>query len=291
MSNININRNIQVSLVSQGLINPLVFSANGTTEQLKITFSVEKQLIGVSNRATIEIYNVSVSTIQALMNLNTAVEVELSTSIGSQQLTSLAKGTVVGIVPTLQLPEYKLTLTLINSYIDLSSAVLSRSYGPNTWVPNIVRDLVNQMTSVTWDYSRTRLTNYSVGSKGYSVNGRVSNELDKLARAYNFSWSVQNGKFQAIQDGTSTTVKYPISLDAGNLFNIKPILQDVMIKQVLTAVQIEAYLNPAILPGDVVVVKSGFISNYDGEYKVHVITFDGSSHDDEWKMTIQSKKF
>lgn len=287
-------RKIEVRLKSNNTPSPLVFKADGTVDNLHINFTVSKQLVGAANEAIIEIYNLKPETIRSFYTSRYTGELWVGTQKPQDNLKMLTSGRVVKFEPVLELPDHKIVITLRSMYDEVCNAVIEKdqSYAPNTPVYDIVKDLVAQMAPLKFDANKSATLQNSdlrVGSKGYTIKGTVVEELNRLSRCYEFSWSIYDGVFQALMDTQANNTIFPVSLAAGNLFNVKPVLQDVVESQINTAVQVEAYMNPGILPGDQIDLKSKFVPQYDGIYKVHTIEFSGTSHGDEWKMSIESK--
>ncbi|MDD5417250.1 MAG: hypothetical protein PHU12_04750, partial [Candidatus Aenigmarchaeota archaeon] len=60
--------------------------------------------------------------------------------------------------------------------------------------------------------------------------------------------------------------------------------------QLQLGMEITAFMEHKIVPGDVVTLKSEFVPIYNGDYTVHVIDFNGDTHGVDYSMKIESKK-
>lgn len=285
-------RHIELHLRRKGLPVWMKIVADGSPENLQILFSVAKTMTGIPNESTITIYNLHPQTRQALMQPELQAELYVGwKNTGAPTL--LASGDVVLVVPTKEGTSNQTVLTMFDGYGAIASATVCKTYPPGTYIQAIIFDLVMAMDGVVLDLNKINIGG-RVGEKGYSVAGRVSKELDKLANSYSFTWSIQNGVFQVIQDAFASKTRHFISSDSGGLFKAIAQLQDpsqLSAGQIQVGMTITALIQPQILPGDTVMLKSDFVPMYDGDYTVHNITFSGDSHGAQYDMTIESKKW
>ena len=260
--------------------------SDGSRDGLQMTFSVNKAISGMP-KSTIDIYNMSPDSRRVLMEGNGKLDVQLYVGWNNVAMSLLAAGGIMQVIPEKIGTSNKVQMNFADSYRGISSSTYSNNYPANTSVAKIVQDLAKRIEGVEVVAKRIEAKGV-VGGKGYIVNGRIAKELDKLANSYAFTWSVQNGIFQALNDsGSSSERIYEISPQAGNLFSATASLVDMF--QTVTAMEISAFLNPKIIPGDTVNLKSDFVPMYNGKYKVYNITFDGDTNGSQWAMKIESK--
>ena len=282
-------RKIELHLRRKGHPTWMKIVADGTRENLQITFSVQKTMVGTPNESNITIYNLHPQTRQALMQPE--LQAELYVGWENVRPTLLASGDVVQVVPTKEGTSNQTVLTLFDGYGGISDSGLNKTYRGGLFVQAVVYDLASNLEGVSVDISRIDV-NGKLGKSGYTVSGGIAKELNKLANTYGFTWSVQNGVFQAITDGGATKSKHVISAD--NLFSATAQLQDpsqLSAGQIQVGMTIKAFIQPQIMPGDIVVLKSQFVPMYNGDYTVHNISFSGDSHGPQYDMEIESKKF
>jgi hypothetical protein len=267
----------------------LTLKSDGSRDGLQIVFTINKTFVGIPNESNIDIYNLKPATRKTLMQPN--LQAELFVGWKNIDTVLLSSGDVIQVVPTKEGISNKTTLTLMDGMGAISSSVLKRTYNAETSVKSIVFDLASNMEGVIVDQNRIDVEG-KVGKKGYTVSSRIAIELDKLARSYNFTWSIQNGIFQAIKDGKAGKTKHEISSAAGNLFSAVPQLQDpgmLDAAQLQLGMTITAFMEPKIIPGDIVTLKSKFVPIYDGDYTVHTIDFNGDTNGSDYSMKIESK--
>lgn len=262
--------------------------ADGTRSTQQITFSVNKTLGGTPNQSTIVIYNLAPATRTALMNKS--LEVSLFVGWQNVQMSLLAKGKVLQVVPSIEGVDNQTTLSLFDGMSGIAGASLAKTFPVNTTIKSIVIELATAMASegITVNEAEVDVDGI-VGERGYIVNGRVAKELNTLANSWGFTWSVQNGAFRAIKDTRAGKREHNLSAKEGYLFKAVPSFMDNM--QILQGMEITALIQPTIQPGDMVNLTSHYFPQFSGKYKVHTITFDGDSHGSNWAMKIQSKAF
>jgi hypothetical protein len=128
------------------------------------------------------------------------------------------------------------------------------------------------------------------GAAGRVFAGTVRQALDDLSREFGFSWSVQNGTFQAIHDKNAFGRVFRLSAADGTLISAMPILYSQM--QLEVGVEAKALLIPNVLPGDQVYIQSPLLTpDLCGLRGIWEITYTGSPVEQEWTMTIRSRSF
>lgn len=267
----------------------LALQADGSRDNLHIAFSVNKTLVSTPNEAKITIYNMQPDTRKILMQPN--IQAELFVGWKNIQPVRLAYGDVVLAMPTKEIPNNQMALSLFDGYRGISDSTIYSSYLRDTAIQEVIFDMASSIAGINVDGNKINVGGI-VGSKGYVITGRVFTELNKLANSYNFSWSIQNNIFQAFQSGRSSQNKHVIASE--NLFSAIPQLQDpsqLTAAQIQIGMEIRAFIQPAIIPGDIVVLNSEFVPMYNGDYVVHNIDFDGDSNGNVNEMKIESKKF
>ncbi len=261
-----------ISLVSDG-------SRNG----LRISFDVQKTLSGAPNQATIEVYNFAPSTRATLLRELTRINLRVGWE--NRSGLALASGGLLSAVSTKEGSDIKTTLTFLDGYGGMVKGVSDSSFEGKQDIEEVVKSVAKGMPGVTVSPSKIKV-NGKTGSRGRIVTGRSVSELNRLAEEYGFSWSVQNGAFQALDDKQSFTKEFEISNQKKNLFKAIPILTGP--DQIKIGVEISAFLDPNITPGDKVKLISTVNPELSGGYKVDKVNFVGDAFDNAYSMTIQS---
>jgi hypothetical protein len=286
-----LGRSIQIAANNQRSLSSVIdgrwtIKGDGTRNTQQIAFNIKKTLVGTPNESTITISNLSPATRTALMNSD--LQVELYVGWSNVPMSLLAQGRVLQVIPSKEGTDNKTVLNLFDGLNAISASVLAKTFPVTTAVKDIVFELASAMVDVKIDKAMIDVDG-AVGERGYVVNGRVAVELDKLANSYGFTWSVQDGVFRAIKDTRAGKNQHNISAAEGYLFKVNPTFADK--QQILQAMEITALMQPRVVPGDLVNLKSAFYPQFSGQYKVHTIEFNGDTAGANWEMKIESKKF
>lgn len=255
-------------------------------DTLRVAFEIEKTSLSSSNKAKIDVYNLnSLSRAQFQQtdptNLNTAYQIELRAGykglsdvlyIGDiRQATYKRSG--ADIVTTFECGSSEKQLIL---------AVFDKNYPPGTSAKMIINDLADQLHV---DKSTITGVPDQIFNSSFSANGRIKDTLDKITKALNLSWSIQDGSLHLLPansylGSTSNAIVLSSSLQKGLTGLIGVPSQN---KGLTT---FSALLNPKILPDTVVQIFSDTIpGNY---FKINKAIFEGDSHGDKWNVNCES---
>lgn len=260
-----------------------LFADGSLAGGLRIRFSVSKTILGAPNISRIEIYNMSRESRARIRTSLTAVR--LNVGWANAGLRSLVRGGVLSAVTSKQGPDIVTTLNVMDGYGGQVKGVVARSYKSAAQVSDVVRDIAGTMPGV--GLGEVDIAG-RLGPRGRAFSGRSADELDKLAHEYGFSWSVQDGVFQAVKDDRSLPGIVRVSNQLRNLISAQPILSGPM--QIESGVDIEATLDARTKPGARVQLESGVNPDLNGTYKIHNVDFSGDTHAAQWSMRIQSLK-
>lgn len=259
-----------------------IFS-DGSRTGLRVSFSVKKTLISAPNASEIKVYNLAPNSRERIRA--SLARVRLNVGWQNVGISTLTNGGLLSAVTEKQGPDFITSFQALDGYGGQVKGVANDTFEGAQGVSEVVRTLAAKMPGV--QIGRIDIDG-RLGGRGRVFSGRASEELDKMARQYGFSWSVQNGVFQAIQDNRSFNRVHLISYRDRNLVKASPVLNGPM--QQLTGVEITAILDPRVSPGDTVQLESQNNAQLNGRYKVHEIDYDGDTYDQTWLMVIRSFK-
>ncbi|HBG77248.1 MAG TPA: hypothetical protein DDW84_00150 [Phycisphaerales bacterium] len=260
--------------------------SDGTRDHLRMSFAINKSILGTPNNSQILLYNLKKETRDYFSPL---LKCSLRVGWDNYGLFEIYNGGLVAATHQRQGADIITKLIMLTGITATSVSVTSATFSRGTKLSYILKTMVEQkLPGVKYDPARVKIADGEITQQGLSFAGSTKDFLDKLAKQYGFSWSIQDGVFQAIQDGKSFGRNILISSDAKTLFNVAPILQSPM--QVQTGVTISALLVPGLLPGDTVTVQSSVNPQLDGVYMAHTIAYNGDLFGNEWGMIIQSFK-
>jgi len=266
----------------KGTKSAIVIDSNGLSSDLRIDFSVNKHITGSPNETQLTLTNLSQNTRNALQQQG--LSVELYGGYVGQELNLISKGGILAAPTQRAGSEIVTTIYVMDGMGASLRSFYNKSYTGSIAVSTIIKEIAEKMEGVT--IGEINVTG-KLANKGRIFNGRAIDSLDSLARAFGFSWSIQNNVFQAIDDDKSSKKLYSITPE-DNLISISPLLNGVIKAQV--GVQIETVLNPKITPGDTVKVTSNVSPNLNGKYVIDECQIGGSTHGSDWKMSLKSLK-
>ena len=267
---------VPVGTASDGVL----INSTGDRAELAVEFVVEKTVTSSPNKSRITI-----------LNLGRDLRDRIRTSLARVELNAgylgetvvLATGGLESITHTRNGPDIFTDMVVLDGYGPVVQAVENNVIEAGTSVADAIAQLAETLPEVT--LGRVMVEG-EIGPGGLSISSRTSKILDQLAAQFGFSWSIQNGELEAIQDGQAFNLITEISLGARNLITVSPLLSGP--EQQASGVQIDAIMNPNIRPGDLVNVQSEVTPSLSGQYRINAVTFSGGTFINEWVMTVKA---
>lgn len=251
----------------------------GDQDELHVRFNIKKTILGAPNSSTIVVDNLAENTRQRIrQNLTSA---QLSVSSG-QDMRIIFSGGVLSSVSTPRWPVIETSINALDGFGAMTFGQFRRTYSTSVAISDVLREIASTFPGVT--VGNVDVDGF-LGPKGGSYYGRAQNILDNLADNWGFSWSIQNGVFQAYQDNRTSNRSFLISHRSGTLISAVPILNGPL--QQVTGVEITTRLDPRIIPGDSITLESNVAPDLDGEYKATTVEYNGDSHGTTWETKIQ----
>jgi hypothetical protein len=258
--------------------------SSGAENHLRVQFSVTKSISGALNELNLSITNLQESTRNRIRGHLTRVQVSGGYVNGdSAGLRRIATGGVLSSPPVRSDTEIVTSVTALDGLGGSVRGVYRRSFGPKIPIADVVKGVAGSMPGV--EVGPVNVPGF-LGMSGRTFSGRAAEILDQLADQWGFSWSVQDGVFQAVEDTQPLSTIHTLSYRDGSLREVRPLLSGPM--QLQTGVEIRGGLNPGIRPGEQVRVESGLNKSLDGVYTVHEHDLAGDTHGDEWSSTLRS---
>ena len=270
------------------------YVSDGTRSTIEISFEIEKTIVGTPNESTVTLTNASPETKKYLLSLANKqnITVELYAGYENEGMTLLSKGDLIKMFPERQGSSDTFMVSFLDGVTAISNSHSENIFASSQTLKNIVYQLAKSFEKhgVKVDPTKIDLTG-TIGKRSYTVMGRTATELDRLARSYRFTWSIQDGVFQAYMDykkqKKASQAVYRVSLNDKNLLKATPEFADSTNLQV--GMKIEAILNPKCKCMDIIDLHSSVYPQYNGYYEIHVLTMKGGTKEADWKMTIDSK--
>lgn len=249
---------------------------------LRVKFDIEKNMLNVSNKAKIEIYNMSQQSRQAIKK-GYLVQLKAGYKGLFQQL---FVGNVLpnGIGSTRHGPEILTALECGDGESSIVMARLDKSYSSGVTVLQILKDCAGAM-NLEDDFNPdgvnsglVYLPNNPAYGKGFNAKGPVSDTLNKILRPLGLEWSVQDGNLNVIPKTAHNGNQAIIVSTATGMIGV-PSSNDQCMK-------FSSLLNPNLRPGALVKLESDNIA-LNGFYKIRKSHFEGDTHENKWNVDCE----
>lgn len=246
--------------------------ADGTNQNLRVAFNATKGITGSPNKIDIGIWGLSQATRMAIRGNLTKVQVMAGYSSSGASLGLVASGAILSSIPERKGPDIVLKLTALDGYGGMVRGAYSRAFGGQTPISSVVSDIAANLPGVTVGLIDV---DGNLFQKGQQFSGATADQLNSLADQYGFSWSVQDGVFQAISDDRDSGRSFLFTSDR-NLLSAAPLLNGPMADNV--GVEITAKFDARMKPGDQMIIQSSVNPLLDGSYKVTSVNLQFDSH-------------
>lgn len=136
------------------------------------------------------------------------------------------------------------------------------------------------------DPKMVQVGDYILPKRGWSSSGSAEEELNRLSRNYGFSWTVNDGVFQAVDDRKCLSGSLVLVNSNSGLMRADPILVSPFQKQ--AGVSVQTLGNPYIQPGRPIQLLSTVNPQINGIYKIHALTHSGDTHSSQWTTSTET---
>lgn len=246
--------------------------ADGTQENLRVAFSAVKGITGSPNKIDLAIWGLSQKTRMAIRGNLTKIQVVAGYSSSAASSSLVASGAILSAIPERQGPDIVLKITALDGFGGMVRGAYTRAFSGGTPISDVVRDIAGSMPGVTVGLIDV---DGSLYQKGQQFSGASTDQLNNLADQHGFSWSVQDGVFQAVSDKRDTGRAF-LFTSSNNLMNAVPLLNGPMADNV--GVEITAKFDARMKPGDQMVIQSSVNPLLDGIYKATSVNLQFDSH-------------
>lgn len=246
--------------------------ADGTSSRLRVQFNAQKGITGTPNKTDVKIYGLSRETRQAIRSGLTRVQISAGYSSSPESATIVTVGGLMSAMTMRETADMVTALSVLDGGGAIARGAYSRAFSGGTPVSSVVRDLAASLPGVT--IGQIDLGGL-LAAKGLQLSGSSSAQLDRLADQFGFSWSIQNGVFQAIQDDRDSGDAFVFS-SGSNLVACVPVLEGPTQQQ--AGIKVVAKFDARMKPGDRMIVESQVSPELSGAYKCTSINLSFDSH-------------
>ena len=267
---------------------------------LHIGFSIEKDSTKESNKAKLEIYNLSDATRKKIELADTEVEIYAGYERAGGAILCFRGTVTYGFTRDVG-TDCITTLDLADGTVALRDSYCSLSYAPGTSAKTIIQRCANEMgVPVVYGEDVGELESYK---NGFSFIGQAKDGLTEICDALGLSWSIQNNILNIIlAGGTSTNRGLVFSPQSGlvgvperivqaeyksNKSNPKKTQKERTKKEKprkKAGWKIQTLLVPSVNPADLVKVESKWI---EGWFRVEKVSHRGDYNGTNWGSMME----
>ena len=267
---------------------------------LHIGFQIDKDTTKESNKAKLEIYNLSDATRKKIEVPDTEVEIYAGYEKAGGAILAFKGSVTYGFTRDAG-TDCITTLDLADGTKAMRDSYCSLSYAPGTSAKTIIQRCANEMgVPVVYGDDVGELESYQ---NGYSYIGQADGALTEICNALGLSWSIQNNILNIIlAGGTSTNRGLVFSPQSGlvgvperiiqaeyksNKSNPKKTAKKKAKKEKprkKAGWKIQTLLVPSVNPGDMVKVESKWIT---GWFRVEKVSHRGDYNGTNWGSAME----
>ncbi len=273
----------KVRFTANGGGGSIAINPGGMNEHdLKISFRVTKGISSTQNSASIDIYNLSESSRNALGKELDSVTLEAGymPPQGGGNVGIIFKGQIRDVEHRREGPTIITTLSCGDGDKAVRNSTIGKTYPRGSKVEDVVNDIYSELekegvTRGEWKFP----DDMPEFKRPYTVCGSCKRELDLLGRSKNFYWSMQNETLEIIPGDGYIGGVVLISPQTG-LINTPTITDN--------GVRATALLNPEIRPNRRVRIESETLemNAENGEYRVSECTYQGDNRDGDMVVEV-----
>lgn len=246
--------------------------ADGSESRLRVAFNANKTITGEPNKTDLMIWNLSRETRAALKANSTKARIAAGYSSDPSSAAIVCNGGLLAVTHERQGPDIVSKLLILDGYGGIVRGAYSRSFSGGTPVDAVVRDLAATLPGVSVGKIDV---DGALPPKGLALAGASAQQLNKLADQHGFSWSVQDGVFQALSDKRDSGRAFGFD-STRNLISATPLFNGPL--QVRVGVAVVAKFDARMRPGDRMVVKSTVNPSVNGDTKATSVNLSFDSH-------------
>ena len=267
---------------------------------LHIGFSIDKDTTKESNKAKLEIYNLSDATRKKIEVPDTEVEIYAGYEKAGGAILAF-KGTVTYGFTRDAGTDCITTLDLADGTVALRDSYCSLSYAPGTSAKTIIQRCANEMgVPVVYGDDVGELESYK---NGFSFYGQAKDALTEICNALGLSWSIQNNILNIILAGGTSTNRGLVFSPQSGLVGVPERITQAEYKSNKSNPQktqkekakkeeprkkagwkINTLLVPSVNPADMVKVESKWIT---GWFRVEKVSHRGDYNGTNWGSMME----
>lgn len=246
--------------------------ADGSNNHLRVAFNANKSIGGSPNKIDIAVWGLSQKTIQSIRGNLSKIQISAGYLSSDSSVGIVASGGILSAIPQRQGPDVVLKMTALDGYGGMVRGVYSRAFDGRTPISVVVQDIAANLPGVTIGQIDV---DGQLFQKGQQFSGSTTDQLNRLADQNGFSWSVQDGIFQALSDKRDSGRDFFFTSE-NNLISAAPLLNGPTAENV--GVEVVAKFDARMKPGDRMTIQSSINPALNGSYKATSVNLAFDSH-------------
>lgn len=246
--------------------------ADGSNQKLRVAFNANKGITGSPNKIDIAIWGLSQKTIRSIRGNLTKIQVIAGYQSSASSAGLVASGAIMSAIPGRQGADIVLKISALDGFGGMVRGTYSRAFDGQTPISAVVDDIASALPGVTVGQIDV---DGQLFQKGQQFSGSTTDQLNRLGDQHGFSWSIQDGIFQAISDKRDSGREFLFTSDR-NLITAVPLLNGPTSDNV--GVEVTAKFDARMKPGDRMTIVSGINPELNGSYKSTSVNLSFDSH-------------
>ena len=251
---------------------------------LRVTFNIVRTSDPSANELKVQVYNAARATRSKFENTDNRIILQAGYFLTGMKM--LAVGDINKASTVIEPPTVVTTIEAKDGGRALREARASVSYKAGVSVKSILDAFVEKLevdgVEITADLTGTF-------RHGWSYVGPVTDGISKLAARFGFQWSIQNNTIQ-ITERRQPTQREAVMLSPstgmiGSPAKVDDVRKNLKGDKEQPGVEVKCLLNPALVPGDPVVIESAEYPR--ATYRIFKATHAGDTHGTQWETKIE----
>jgi len=262
-------------------------------ESLRINFSIQKTWDKNPNNSKIQIWNLNKSSREELEKPDTRVLLYAGYAEDAGPLL-IFQGDIAFAWSKFDGPDIITEFDLKDGLKEIRDTTISVGYNKGVKSTQVLNDVAKKMEVPLTLASDAPTREWQ---NGLSHHGSARGLLDKVARATNLEWSIQNGNLQVLERGMVTTRQgFDISQDSGMVGSPESKREaeaqkgggskkskGKQPKKYWYGWEVKTLLIPTLLPGDRVILNTKTV---EGVFRIEELTHTGDNWDGDWQTQL-----
>ncbi len=245
----------------------------------RIEFEIERSLTKRPNRCRITVTNLNPDSRALLKEDNLRIHLEAGYR---DEFSKIFTGDVTYAVSTLDGPDWRSEMECGDGDRLYAHARVNKSYKPGTRLGTVVEDIFKSTGQKVPDKFKSSDLYQKSLTSGFVAFGKYPDVLSELLRSNNYSWSIQDGQPQILQEGSVDTQTFLVDERHGMIGS--PEFGHPERKKKPATITVTLALYPAIRPGHLAVLDTRDIK---GNFKILKVKHMGDTHGQDWKTQVE----